>query len=149
MAGAFADRVRGGVVLTSDPTRVSRDAVAQWISQEAYWALGRPREAIERSIDHSHLYGALERDGVTVACARVVTDEVTFAWICDVFVREDHRGTGIGTWMTKEIVNFWSDEGVVRFLLATRDAHEVYARVGFAPVARPERFMEIDRRTAF
>jgi predicted GNAT family acetyltransferase len=116
---------------------------------DAYWAVGRSREAIEDSIDHSYLYGVIDGDGRLVACARVVTDNAVFAWICDVFVDENQRGKGIATWMVGEVVNFWADAGVVRFLIATRDAHEVYARIGFTPVANPDRYMEIDRRTKF
>lgn len=140
---------RGELCLTDDAAKLSIETVSQWLMHEAYWAVGRSREAIEESINHSYLYGVIDGDGRTVACARVVTDDAVFAWICDVFVDEDRRGEGIATWMVGEVVNFWADTGVVRFLIATRDAHEVYARIGFTPVANPDRYMEIDRRTKF
>lgn len=140
---------RGELCLTDDAARLSTETVAKWLMNDAYWAVGRSREAIEDSIDHSYLYGVIDGDGRLVACARVVTDNAVFAWICDVFVDENQRGKGIATWMVGEVVNFWADAGVVRFLIATRDAHEVYARIGFTPVANPDRYMEIDRRTKF
>ena len=137
---------RGELCLIDDATKLSTETIAAWLMNEAYWAVGRSRESIEDSIDHSYLYGVIDGDGRTVACVRVVTDNAVFAWICDVFVDADHRGKGIATWMVGEVVKFWADAGVVRFLIATRDAHEVYTRIGFTPVANPDRYMEIDRR---
>jgi len=138
---------RGDLCLTDDAAKISTETVAQWLMNEAYWAVGRSREDVERSIEHSYLYGVIASDGFVIACARVVTDDAVFAWICDVFVRADRRGEGIATWMVGEVVEHWADAGVVRFLIATRDAHEVYRRIGFTPVANPDRYMEIDRRT--
>jgi N-acetylglutamate synthase-like GNAT family acetyltransferase len=104
---------------------------------------------IDRSIDHSFLYGVISSEGVTVGCARVVTDQATFAWVCDVFVDAAHRGSGIGTWMVGSVVEHWRERGVPRVLLATRDAHEVYSKIGFLPIEHPERFMNIDLRPKF
>jgi len=138
---------RGELCLTDDATKLSSESVAGWLMNDAYWAVGRSRKAVEDSIEHSYLYGVIDGDGRTVACARVVTDNAVFAWICDVYVEQRHRGQGIATWMVGEVVNFWAEAGVVRFLIATRDAHQLYARIGFIPVANPDRYMEIDRRT--
>ncbi len=149
MADNFEDRVRGEYCLTTDATRFSVDVIYGWLTAEAYWAQGRSREAVQTSIENSHLYGVVVPDGETVACTRVITDHVTFGWVCDVFVDTAHRGRGLGTWMVEEIVRHWSAVGVGRLLLATRDAHDVYAKVGFEPIAVPERFMEIDRRPKF
>jgi GNAT superfamily N-acetyltransferase len=79
----------------------------------------------------------------------MITDHATFGWLCDVFVDATERGRGLGTWMVQEIVDHWMRVGVRRVLLGTRDAHEVYARVGFVPLARPERLMQIDHRLDF
>jgi GNAT superfamily N-acetyltransferase len=137
--------VRGDYVLTSDPARVDLDRVHKWLSEESYWAAGRPRDLVARSVDGSVPY-SVWRDGEQVAFARAVTDGATFAWICDVFVDGAHRGRGLGTWLVDTIVANQSERGIQRFLLATKDAHEVYRRSGFAPVAGAHRFMEIDRR---
>jgi predicted GNAT family acetyltransferase len=149
MSEAFVERHRDDLCLTDDVTRLSVDTVARWLSNEAYWARGRSRGSIEKSIGNSHLYGVIGRDGEMIACARVVTDGATFAWICDVFVEDQRRGEGVGTWMVGELTDFWLGEGVARLVLATRDAHEVYAKVGFSPLAHPDRFMEVDRRAKF
>jgi GNAT superfamily N-acetyltransferase len=139
------DRHREGYVLTSERGRVDVDRVHAWLSQESYWAQGRERAVVERSIAGSRPYSVYAHEQQT-AFARVVTDEATFAWICDVFVDEHHRGRGLGTWLVESIVEDLAAVGVQRFLLATRDAHEVYRRCGFAPMEGVDRWMEIDRR---
>ena len=149
MSISFPDKVRDEYLLTADETRISIATIYQWLSTEAYWAKGRSREALDRSIDNSYLYAVVSNDGRTVACARMVTDHATFGWVTDVFVDAGHRGRGLGSWMVGEIVDYWTNVGVRRVLLATRDAHDVYAKVGFTSLAHPERMMEIDRRTPF
>lgn len=146
MSDHFDARFMDAYCLTGDVQRLSLDVIYGWLSGEAYWAKGRSRSAFTTSIDHSYLYGVVSAAGETVACARMITDHVTFAWVGDVFVDAAHRGRGLGTWMVGEIVEHWTQVGVRRILLATRDAHEVYAKVGFTPLAHPERLMEIDRR---
>ncbi|WP_130493815.1 GNAT family N-acetyltransferase [Motilibacter rhizosphaerae] len=131
--------------MSTDPADLDLDRVHQWLSVESYWATGRAREVTERAFAGSRVWSVLH-DGEHVAVTRVVTDGATFAWVCDVFVAEEHRGRGLGQWMVAEAVADLRAEGVQRFLLGTRDAHEVYARVGFEPLAGPQRFMEIDDR---
>ena len=141
----MTDRHRHGYVLTREPARVDIDQVHAWLSQESYWARGRERAVVERSVAGSRPYSVYAQEQQT-AFARVVTDGVSFAWICDVFVDEHHRGRGLGTWLVDSIVEDLALDGVQRFLLATRDAHEVYRRCGFAAVEGTDRWMEINRR---
>jgi GNAT superfamily N-acetyltransferase len=138
------ERRRDGYVLTCEPDRVDVDRVHAWLSG-SYWAKGRERELVERSIAGSRPYSVFAEEQ-QAAFARVVTDDATFAWICDVFVDEQHRGRGLGTWLVESIVEDLSAAGVQRFVLATRDAHEVYRRCGFAPLDRPGFWLEIDQR---
>ena len=142
----FVDKFRGEYRLTCDEERLSLDTIWRWLSTDAYWTAGRSRESVEASIENSFLYGVLDGEGEIVAFARALTDRATFLWVCDVYVNRASRGQGLGTWMVAEVVDHWTKVGVPRFLLATRDAHEVYAKVGFSPVASPDRYMEIDRR---
>lgn len=72
----------------------------------------------------------------------MVTDYATFAWLCDVFVLEEHRGCGLGVWLIATVVGHPDLQGLRRFLLATRDAHDLYRKHGFTPLAAPERWME-------
>ena len=149
MVDDYEQRQRDGYVLSGDPSRLSLETITRWLLTEAYWTSGRSEADVARSVENSHLYGVIDESGETVACARVVTDEVTFAWLCDVFVDTEHRGRGLGTWMVAGIVDHWASRGVRRMMLGTRDAHEVYARVGFTPLAHPERMMHLDRRPQF
>jgi GNAT superfamily N-acetyltransferase len=75
-----------------------------------------------------------------------VTDQATYAWICDVFIDAKARGLGLGTWLSRIIVEHLREQGVPRIVLATRDAHEVYRRAGFEDLAVPSRWLEIDLR---
>lgn len=140
---------REGYELTDDTSRMSFDTVFDWLSEEAYWSVGRERSVIERSWLHSSPYAILTGEGATIGFARVVTDQATFGWICDVFIESSHRGLGLGTWMVRSLVEHWRALGVPRLLLATRDAHGVYEKVGFSSLAHPDRFMEIDVREKF
>ncbi len=132
-------------MLTSHPGRVDVGRVHAWLSDESYWAKGRERAAVERSIAGSRPYSVYAKKE-QAAFARVVTDAATFAWICDVFVAEPHRGRGLGTWLVQSIVEDLAADGVTRFLLATRDAHEVYRRCGFTAMEGADRWMEMDLR---
>jgi GNAT superfamily N-acetyltransferase len=138
-------RLRDGYTLRDDPGRVDVGRVHRWLSEESYWALGRERDQVERSLSGSRPY-SVHADDVQCAFARTVTDAATFAWICDVFVDRDHRGRGLGSWLVEAIVEDLSALGVQRFVLATKDAHEVYRRRGFTELEGPGRWMEIDRR---
>lgn len=139
-------RIRDDLEITRDPARMDLGRVHLWLSEQSYWAAGRSREAVERSVAGSCPYAVVGPQG-QVAFARVVTDEVTFAWICDVFVDPDHRGRGLGTWLVDAIRDDLTRDGVYRLLLATRDAHEVYGRLGFTELRDSALLMELDLRT--
>ncbi len=149
MITSFDDRYFADLCLTGDVARLSIETIHQWLSEEAYWSRGRTRSTVIASLENSFAYGVVSPDGATVAFLRVMTDRATFGWIADVFVAPPFRGRGLGTWMVGQVSEYWLDAGIPRLVLATADAHEVYARVGFEPVAHPERFMEIDRRRSF
>jgi GNAT superfamily N-acetyltransferase len=143
----MADRERDGYVLSTDPGRVDVDTVHRWLSLDAYWALGRPREVVQKTIEASQVWSVFAPDGGQVAFLRAVTDRLTFAWICDVYVDRPHRGHGIATWMSREAVADLRVRGVDRLVLATSSAHGVYRRVGFT-IPAEERYMELDARSA-
>ena len=132
-----------GVRISSDPGDVDLDWLAPALGERAYWAIGRSREVIEASISGSLCFSAF-RDGLQVGFARVVTDRATFGWVCDVFVDETERGSGIGGRLIEAIV---TDPRLVtcRLVLATRDAMALYERFGFSPLRNPERWMERPR----
>jgi GNAT superfamily N-acetyltransferase len=140
-----SQRRRDGYELSTEPGRVDVDRVHAWLSDQSYWAAGRERAVVVRSIAGSRPYSVFA-DDQQAAFARVVTDDATFAWICDVFVDVEHRGKGLATWLVESIVEDLAGVGVERLVLATRDAHELYRRCGFAPLEGVGRWMEIDQR---
>jgi GNAT superfamily N-acetyltransferase len=141
----MTDREPAGYVLSTDRSRVDVDSVHRWLSQDAYWALGRPREVVEKTIEASWVWSVFTPDGEQVAFLRAVTDGLTFAWICDVYVDPAHRGHGIATWVSAEAVADLRAAGVDRLVLATSTAHAVYRRVGFT-IPAEGRYMELDDR---
>ncbi|MET8063531.1 GNAT family N-acetyltransferase [Micromonospora sp. NPDC005686] len=135
-----------GYEISTDPDRLDLDRVHLWLSTDAYWALGRARETVARAFVGSIGFGVYRPgDGAQVAVARVVTDRATFAWLCDVYVDPAERGRGLGSWLAGAVRDHLAEMGVGRILLATLDAHGVYAKIGFRPIA-PDRWMELDQR---
>jgi len=133
------------VRISTDPADLDRDWTFAALSERAYWALGRDREVFERSLAGSLVYIALAGDpdapARQVGFARVVTDRATFAWICDVFVDESVRGMGVGKALVAAIVGDPRLQALKRMLLATNDAHGLYAQFGFGPLTEPGKLM--------
>jgi GNAT superfamily N-acetyltransferase len=128
------------LTISTDPDLLDLDTLHRWLSEDAYWSRGRSRDVVERSVQGSLSFGA--HDGDTfVGYARVVTDGATFAWLCDVYVAPTYRGRGVGTALLDAVTERLGELGVGRAMLATQDAHALYARYGFEPLAHPERWM--------
>ena len=137
------EHVRGPYTISTDPARLDAAAIHRFLDA-SYWAAGIPLDTLRRSLEGSLCFG-LYHDGDQVGFARVVTDRATFAWLCDVWIEEPHRGEGLGQWLVETIVGHPDLQGLRRFLLATRDAHSLYARCGFQAPARPDAYMEMYR----
>ena len=133
---------RDGHVISDDAARLDVERVWRWLAEESYWAVGRGRGVVERSISGSVNLGLYRPGGEQGGFCRWVTDGATFAWLCDVFVDEEARGSGLGTWMVATAVEHPVVRDVRRQMLATADAHGLYARFGFVPLAAPDRWME-------
>jgi GNAT superfamily N-acetyltransferase len=108
--------------------------------RSSYWAKDISRSVVERSIEHSLCFGAYVGDG-QVGFARIITDFATFAYVADVFVVPEHRGRGVSKLLISAILAHPKLQGLRAVLLVTRDAHGLYAKFGFQPLAHPERFM--------
>ena len=117
------------------------DLIHDFLSRESYWVPGIRREFVERAIANSICFGAYE-DSRQLAFARVITDGAGFAWLADVFVVAAHRGSGLGKRLIAFVMAHPDLQYIRRFMLATRDAHGLYAQFGFTPLAHPERMME-------
>jgi len=136
-----AELRRGEHTISTDPDRFDVPAIHAYLTR-SYWSPGIPRVTVERAIAHSLSFGLFHRDQ-QVGFARVVTDRATFAYLADVYVLEEHRGKGLSKWLLEAVLAHADLQGLRRFLLATRDAHGLYTRYGFKPLANPTRLMEI------
>lgn len=132
---------RGEYTISTDPARIDLAAVQRYLSR-SYWAAGIPIEVVARCIAGSLVFGVY-RGKEQVGLARAITDRATFAYLADVYILEEHRGRGLSKWLMEVIRAHPELQGLRRWLLATRDAHRLYAQFGFQPVARPESLMEI------
>ena len=132
---------QGEYIISNDRARLNVGLIHNFLSNSSYWALGRDIEIVRRAIGNSLNFGLYQGEQ-QIGFARVVTDYATFAWIADVFVLEEHRGHGLGKWLMKVIVSHPDLQGFRRWVLATKDAHDLYRGFGFRELKRPERWME-------
>jgi GNAT superfamily N-acetyltransferase len=131
----------GGYWASDDLSLIDVDLVHGWISEESYWAPGRPHDVMARSIENSLVLGLFSGNGEQVGFARFVTDRATFAWLCDVFVAAGHRGGGVGSFLVQTSVEH-PDVAGVRQLLMAHPGRTLYRRYGFGDLRSPERWME-------
>jgi len=120
-----------GYELDDDPARIEREAVHRYLSEESYWAMGRPREVQDALIEGAARVVGLYHDGVQVGFTRTLSDGYAQSYLADVYVLEEHRGRGLGV----ELVRFSVDEGQLartKWFLHTSDAHDLYRKFGFA-----------------
>ena len=132
---------RGEYTISTENKRLDIRRIHDFVSNQSYWAQGRTIETVQRALDNSLNFG-LYKNNQLIGFARVVTDYATFAWIADVFVLSEHRGQGLSKWIMEVILSHPELQGLRRWVLATKDAHGLYARFGFIPLHRPERWME-------
>jgi GNAT superfamily N-acetyltransferase len=133
--------------ISTDRGRLDLPRIHRFLSTEAYWSPGVPREVVERSIENSICFGVYADSGEQVGFARVVTDRATFAWIADLFVESGHRGNGLGKRLVTAILEHPELQGLRRFMLATADAHGLYRQFGFDELHEAGRFMAWERST--
>lgn len=129
--------------ISTDRERLDLDVVYGFLT-ECYWAKGIPRDVVARSIENSLCFG-LYAEGKQVGFARVISDYATYAYIGDVFVLDSFRGRGLGKWLMECIMQHPQLQGLRRWSLVTRDAHGLYAQLGFEPLKKPQNYMELHR----
>ena len=128
------------ILLSDDKALLDVPRIHGWLAS-SYWSPGIAYELVERAIAGSHCLGAY-RDGQQIGFARMITDHATFAWLADVWVDEAARGEGLGKRMVAWFLAHPQFQGIRRFALVTRDAHEVYAAEGYHALIKPDRYME-------
>jgi len=133
----------GAYEISTDPARLDVAAIHAYLTR-SYWSPGIPIEIVERAVRNSLCFGVFESSsGAQVAFARVVTDYATFAYLCDVFVLEEHQGHGLGKRMMRAVMAHPAVSEARRTMLATRDAHGLYAGFGFQEAGAAKNLMEI------
>ena len=131
---------RNGYSVSTDKSRIDLGMVHGFLSK-SYWSENIPRLVVQKSIENSLCFGVYHQQN-QIGFARVVTDFSTFAYLADVFILPDQRGQGLAKWLMQIIVDYPKLQGLRRFTLATKDAHELYAQFGFTPFDKPERWMQ-------
>lgn len=140
---AYLDRKKGKYSISTNPKRLDLKAIHGFLSR-SFWAEDIPKKLVAKSIRNSLCFGLFhERD--QVGFARVVTDRATYAYLCDVYILESHRGKGLSKQLIEAVMAHPDLQGLRRFQLVTRDAHGLYKRFGFRAPQHPERQMEIFR----
>ncbi|MEV6895903.1 GNAT family N-acetyltransferase [Amycolatopsis sp. NPDC051372] len=135
-------RIAGDYELDDDPGRLDLDVLWKFLSTEAYWGRWRTRDQVEAAVAGSwRVVGAYERaTGHQVGFARAISDGVTSAYLADVFVVEDARGSGLGKEIVREMIDNGPGAGM-RWMLHTADAHGLYRQFGFGEHTKG-RFLE-------
>ena len=134
---------RGEFVVSTDPALLDVDVVHRWLSESSYWVPGIPRETVAHAMEHSLNCGLYaDRGKRQIGLARLITDYATFVYVCDVFVLDEFRGQGLGVWLMECVAAHPDLQGMRRWMLGTKDAHTLYEKTGFVPVAAPDRWME-------
>jgi len=133
--------VKKGFHISTDKSLLNFDLVYKYLSADSYWAIGIPAEKLKRAIENSMCFG-IYKNSKQAGFARVVTDQATFAYICDVFVLPAYRGLGLSKWLMQTICEHPELQGLRRWSLATADAHGLYSQFGFTPISRPDNWME-------
>ncbi|MBA3514794.1 MAG: GNAT family N-acetyltransferase [Pyrinomonadaceae bacterium] len=132
---------RGEFSISTERGRLDLPVIHNFLAKDSYWAQGRGIETVKRSIENSLNFG-LYKGGQQIGFARVVTDHATFAWLADVFVLDAYRGRGLGKWLIEVILSHPELQELRRWVLGTKDAHEIYRQFGFSELKQPERWME-------
>ena len=136
----FEER-KDNYLISTDNSKLDINSIHNYLTN-SYWAAGIPLDTVNRSIENSTCFGDYDDDKL-VGFARVISDKATIAYLGDVFILETHRGKGLSKWLMECIMKHPELQGFRRWILLTRDAHELYRKYGFKDIERPDRYMEI------
>ena len=128
--------------ISTDKSKLDREVIFDYLSNQSYWAKGRSLEAIEKTIQNSLCFGIYDAENKQVGFARAVTDYTIFGWLMDVFVLPACQGKGLGKMLMAEIMAHKDLQELKRWGLATNDAHDLYKKFGFNELSKPQNMME-------
>lgn len=132
---------RDEYTITTDRSKIDIHAVHDFLCHEAYWSRGIPFDKVKTSVENSLNFAILHGDKL-VGYARIISDYATIAYLGDVFILPEYRGRGLSRWMMEQVMSHPALQGLRRWILGTRDAHGLYEKFGWTPIAKPDRFME-------
>jgi len=133
---------KNGYQISTDKSLINFETVHKYLGEDSYWCKQIPKETLQRAIENSMCFG-IYHNGEQAGFARVISDNATFAYICDVFVLPKFRGIGLSKWLIQSILSHPDLQGLRRWSLATLDAHGLYKQMGFTELSKPDRWMEI------
>ena len=128
------------LIISDDKTKLDIELIHNFLTT-SYWAEGRTIEAVKKSIEHSICFGVYKNDR-QIGFARIVTDYTVIAYLMDVFILEEHRGNGFSKLLLKRIFEDNRFKSIKKWMLATKDAHALYAQFGFGQIKNLDRLME-------
>lgn len=131
-----------GYLISDNKALLNLEYIHHFLSEESYWAQNIPMEIVKKSIEGSWCFGVY-KDQTQIGFARVITDGATFGYLADVFMDKSYRGLGLSKALMEFIIQYPGIKNLRRFMLATKDAHSLYAQFGFLPLKEPARFMEV------
>jgi len=136
------ESTRNDFLISTDQSKLNIDMIHTFLSESAYWAIGRSKQMVESSIKNSLCFGLYEPGGKQIGFTRIVTDRTIFAWICDVFIVEEYRGKGLGKWMVQTVIKHPYLTNIKSLMLASTDAQDFYKKyAGFKALENPKRLM--------
>jgi GNAT superfamily N-acetyltransferase len=140
------ETTQNNFLISTDKSKLQIDIIHDYLSKQSYWAANIPLEIVERSITNSMAFGVYFQEEnmlKQVGFCRVVSDLSTFAYLADVFILEEYRGKGLSKFLVETVLKHPDLQGLRRWILATLDAHGLYAQYGFEPLDKPQNFMQI------
>lgn len=134
--------IEDGFIFSDDKNLVDVEAVHHYLSTQSYWAKNISFDLVAKSVANSLCFG-IYKDQQQVGFARWITDNATFAYLCDVYVEAAFRGIGLSKKLMALMLFHPNLQGLRRYHLATLDAHGLYEQFGFKALENPERHMSI------
>lgn len=132
---------KGDFTITTERAKMDLSVIHNYLSNEAYWCKNIPLDRVKTSVENSLNFGLFHK-GKQIGYARIITDFSTIAYLGDVFILEEFRGQGLSKWLMEKIMSHPNLQGLRRWVLLTRDAHELYKKFGWTNIVNPEKWME-------
>ncbi len=134
--------------ISTNKERLNIDAIHTFLSTEAYWSRGIPKETVLKSVENALCFGIYHHNK-QVGFARVISDFATIAYLGDLYITQEYRGRGLSKWLMETIMQHPCLQGLRRWVLLTSDAHELYRQFGWTNIADPSKWMELHNKTLY